>query len=116
MALTEAFAGTQAVDSTEWSCTTDTSYDTGDLQTGDGIYQTFLDLSDMVAGDILQVRVMEKVGSASTSRVVYEAILREVQSTPNFVLPSLALIHGWDVTLKALAGTITVDWSIRKVI
>jgi hypothetical protein len=116
MALTEAFASSQAVDTTEWSCTTDTSYDTGDLQTGDGIYQAFLDVSDMVAGDILQIRVYEKVQAAGTARVVYEAILREVQSTPVFVLPSLALMNGWDITLDALAGTITVEWSIRKVI
>ena len=31
------------------------------------------------------------------------------------VSPSLILMHGWDVTLDALAGTITVLWSIRQV-
>ena len=113
MAITEAFAGSEAVSTTEWSCTTDT---TGpDVQTDDGVYQVFLDVSDMVAGDILQIRVYEKVGSASTQRVVYEAILRDTQSEPVWVSPSLILLHGWDVTLDALAGTITVDWSIRKV-
>ena len=115
MAITEAFAGSEAVSTTEWSITTDTSYDTGDAQTADGIYQVFLDVADMVAGDQLQIRFYEKVGSASTQRIIEEFILVGAQATPVWVSPSLILLHGWDVTLDALAGTITVDWSIRKV-
>ncbi len=107
MAITEAFASSQAVDTTEWSCTTDTSYDSGDLQTADGVYQVFLDVSDMVDADVLQIRVYEKVQSSSTARVVYESILRDAQMEPVWVSPSLILLHGWDVTLDALAGTIT---------
>jgi hypothetical protein len=113
MAITEAFAGSEAVSTTEHSCTTDT---TGpDVETSDGVFQVFLDLSDMIAGDQLQVRVYEKVQSTSTQRVVYEAILTGAQGQPIWVSPSLILLHGWDVTLDALAGTITVEWSIRKV-
>lgn len=115
MSISEAFASSQAVDTTEWSCTTDTAYDSGDLQTGDGVYQTFLDVSDMVTGDVLQIRVYEKVQSAGTARTVYECILRDAQPEPVWVSPSLILMHGWDVTLDALAGTITVEWSIRKI-
>jgi hypothetical protein len=85
------------------------------LQTADGVYQVFLDVSDMVDGDILQIRVYEKVQSAGTARIVFESILRNVQAEPVWVSPSLILLHGWDVTLDALAGTITVEWSIRKV-
>lgn len=113
MAITEAFAGTEAVSTTEHSITTDTAGP--DTQTDDGIYQVFLDLSDMVAGDQLQIRVYEKVGSASTQRVAAEWILNGAQGTPVWVSPSLILLHDWDVTLDALAGTITVDWSVRKV-
>jgi len=115
MAITEAFASSQAVDTTEWSCCTDTSYDTGDLQTADGVYQVFLDVSDMTAGDILQIRVYEKVQAAGTARTVFESVLKNAQAEPIWVSPSLILLHGWDVTLDALAGTITVEWSIRKV-
>lgn len=115
MAISEAHAGSQAVDTTEWSCTTDTSYDTGDAQTADGVYQIWLDLNDMVLTDVLQIRVYEKVGSGSTQRIAAEWVLRDVQAEPIWVSPSLILLHGWDVTLDALAGTITVDWSIRKV-
>lgn len=113
MAIAELYTGTQAVDTTEWSCTTDTSGP--DADTTDGVFQVFLDLNDMIAGDQLQIRIYEKVTSSSTQRVVYEAILTGAQADPVWVSPSLVLMHGWDVTLDALAGTITVDWSIRQV-
>ena len=113
MAISEAFAGTEAVSTTEWSMTTDTAGP--DADTNDGVYQIFLDVSDMVAGDELQIRVYEKVGAASTQRIVYQSNLVGAQSPPIWVSPSLILLHGWDATLDAIAGTITVDWSIRKV-
>jgi len=113
MAIAELYSGTEAVGATEWSCTTDTSGP--DVDTTDGVFQVFLDLSDMIAGDQLQIRVYEKVRSSSTQRIVYQAILSGAQPEPVWVSPSLILMHGWDVTLKALAGTITVDWSIRQV-
>lgn len=115
MAIAE-ITGTQAVDTTEHSLATDTSYGTDDAQTDDGVVQTFLDVSDMVAGDQLQLRVYEKVqNSSDTQRVVYEAVLTGAQAQPVFVTPALTLIHGWDVTCDALAGTITVGWSIRRI-
>jgi hypothetical protein len=113
MAITEAYAGTEAVGATEHSCTTDTAGP--DADTNDGVYQAFFDVSDMVAGDILQIRCYEKVQSSDTQRVVWQAILTDAQTEPVFVAPSLILLHGWDFTLDALAGTITVTWSIRKV-
>lgn len=114
MAITEAFAGTEAVGATEWSCTTDTAGP--DVETSDGIFQVFLDVSDMIAGDQLQIRIYEKVQSTDTQRVVYESFLTGAQASPVWAAPSLVLMQGWDVTLKTLAGTsITVTWSIRKV-
>lgn len=113
MAISEAFAGSEAVGATEWSCTTDTAGP--DTETSDGVFQVFLDVNDMVNTDVLQIRVYEKVGTASTQRLVYECILTDAQSEPVWVSPTLILLHGWDVTLKAITGTITVDWSIRKV-
>ncbi len=113
MAISEAYAGSEAVSTTEWSMTTDTAGP--DVDTNDGVYQIFLDVSDMVAGDELQIRVYEKVGAASTQRIVWQSNLVGAQSPPIWVSPSLILMHGWDATLDAIAGTITVDWSIRKV-
>jgi hypothetical protein len=115
MAIVELITGTEAVSTTEWSLATDTSYDTGDAQTTDGVYQVFLDLSDMIAGDQLQIRIYEKVRTGDTQRIVYQSILSGAQSEPIWVSPSLMLINGWDITCDALAGTITVLWSIRQV-
>lgn len=113
MAITEAFAGSEAISTTEWSLTTDSAGP--DAEMSDGVFQLFLDLSDMVAGDSLQIRMYEKVQSTDTQRAIWEAILSGPQSPPNWASPSFVLLHGWDFTLKALAGTITVTWSIRKV-
>lgn len=107
------YSGTEAISTTEHSLTTDTAGP--DVDTTDGIFQVFLDVSDMVAGDELQIRVYEKCRSGDTQRIVYQSSLFGAQSDPIFVLPSLMLLHGWDVTLDALAGTITVLWSIRQV-
>lgn len=113
MAIAELYTGTEAVSTTEHSMTTDTAGP--DADTTDGVFQVFVDVSDMVAGDQLQIRIYEKVLSSSTQRIVYQAILTGAQSEPIWVSPSLILMHGWDATLDALAGTITCDWSIRQV-
>jgi hypothetical protein len=112
MAITELYTGTEAVSTTEWSLTSDSNV-LGAITT-DGVFQIFLDLSDMVATDILQIRVYEKVRTGDTQRIVYEQVLTDVQSIPIWVSPSLILMNGWEVTLDALAGTITVLWSIRQ--
>lgn len=112
MAITE-ISGTEAVSTTEWSLATDTSYDTADAQTTDGVLQVWLDLSDMIAGDQLQIRIYEKVRSADTQRVAYETILTGALSQPIWVSPALTVMHGWDATCDALAGTVTVNWSLR---
>lgn len=113
MAISEAFSGTEAVSTTEWSLTTDTAGP--DAETSDGVFQVFLDVSDMVAGDILQIRLYETCRTGDVQRLAHEWILQGAQATPLWVSDSFILLHGWDFTLDALAGTITVLWSIRKV-
>lgn len=115
MATTEAFAGSEAVGTTEWSLPRDASYSSGSTQTDDGVYQVWLDLSDMVAGDELQIRVYEKVQSGDTQRIAYQSNLVGPQSPPQWLSIPFTFLHGWDVSLDAIAGTITVTWSIRKV-
>ena len=83
--------------------------------TDDGIYQVFLELAAMAAGDQYRIKVKEKVTSAGTQRIVYEAVVTGAQPGP-WVSPSLILIHGWDVTMTKLAGTDrSISWSIRQV-
>jgi hypothetical protein len=116
MAIAEFASNTiAALSTTEWSMATNTSYDTGDAQTTDGVFQLFLDVNDMIAGDVLRIRIYEKCRSADTQRIVYEATLAGAQPTPIWASPSLVLLHGWDFTITATAGTIAVNWSIRQV-
>jgi hypothetical protein len=113
MAIAELYTGTEDVSSTEWSMTTDTSGP--DADTTDGVFQAFIDVSDIANGEVLQIRLYEKARSGDTQRLAEEWILTDAQSRPLFVTPAFILLHGWDMTLKALAGTITCLWSIRQV-
>lgn len=112
MAISEAYEGSSAIGATEFSCPNNST--TLTPITVDGVYQFDFDLSDMVVGDQLHIKIKEKVRSSGTQRVYHEAILTGVMA-PTKIFPSLILMHGWDVTLQALSGTITVEWSIRKV-
>lgn len=113
MALTEYVTGTEAISTTEHSLVTDTGGP--DSATDDGIYVLILDLSDMVAGDELQIRVYEAARSGDTQRILYQANLVGAQADPNWISIPFFLLHGWDMTLDAIAGTITVNWSIRRI-
>lgn len=108
MAITEAFAGSQtAVVGTEHIVN-------GTTQTTAGVYQVFVDLGNMVAADIVEIRVKEKVIGAGTQRTVFYGSASGVQPGP-FVSPALMLMNGWDVTVKQTAGTARVfPYSIRS--
>jgi hypothetical protein len=112
MAITE-YTINASVGTTEYSIThNSTSIAT---QTGDGVMQAFIDFNAMTASEQYQVRVYEKTRSASTQRVVYEAVLTGAQDEI-FVTPALTLMHGWDVTLDKLAGTDrTIEASVRLI-
>ena len=110
----EAFTGTETVSTTEWSMTTDTSGP--DADTTAGVFQAFLDLNAVAAGDTFEFKAYEKVRTGDTQRAIYSARFTGAQGTPVWASPSLVLGIGWDMTLKKLAGTDrTVNWRISKV-
>jgi len=115
MAITlNAYTGTETVTTTEWSMTTDTSGP--DVDTTAGIFQAFIDVSALAAGDVFEFKVYEKVLSGSTQRLVYYARAANAQGTPVYVSPSLVLGNGWDMTLLKVSGTDrSIDWRISKV-
>lgn len=115
MAISEAYNGSATITTTEYSCPNAGNYNSANGITDDGVYQVFLDTANMAFGDQYQIRVYEKCRSGDTQRVIYEAILTGTMAA-TWVSPSLILLHGWDVTLKKLAGTDrAINWSIRKV-
>lgn len=114
MAISEAYANSQTVTTTEHSMVNDSSTIATDAT--DGIYQAFLDLNALAAGDVFEFRILEKVLSSSTQREVMSARFANAQGSPNWTSPTLLLLHGWDMTLKKISGTDrNIDWSIRKV-
>ncbi len=114
MAITEAYAGT-------WTSTlTETTLNTTTPEVADGIYQVFLDVDALVLGDTLEIRVKEKVISTSTQRTIFTSHVGPADPSADdncWVSPSLILLHGWDVTIGQIGGTVgkLIPWSIRKV-
>ena len=113
MAISEAYSGTQTA-----TINTEHVLNTSTPETTDGIYQLFVDLNAMAAGDTLELRIKEKVISSGTIRTIFVATLVGAQGADSaaWVSPSMILLHGWDMTLKQTAGTgRAFPWSIRKV-
>jgi hypothetical protein len=114
MAISEAYTGSATISTTEWSLTTNTAGP--DVDTNDGIYQFFVDLNALAAGDVFECRMYEKATSAGTQRLVYSCRFAGAQGAPVWASPSFILLHGWDVTLRKIIGTDrSLAWSIRKV-
>ena len=114
MPITALYEGSASISTTEWSLTTGTSGP--DADTTDGVFQIFLDLSALAAGDEYQLKLYEKVQSAGTQRSFHTEYFVGAQSDPHWVSGALVLMHGWDVTLDKIAGTDrTIAWSIRQI-
>lgn len=115
MAITvEAFTGTETVSTTEWSMINDSS--TIATNSTAGIYQAFVDLNALAAGDVFEFKCYEKARTGDTQRVVFSASFANAQGDPIFASPSLVLGVGWDMTLKKISGTDRlIVWRISKV-
>lgn len=86
----------------------------------DGIYQLFVDLSNMTANEQYILRIYEKVRPGDTQRLVQQVEFSGFQGEPIYVTPALLLLHGWTFTLQRVAtGGSSADrsiaWSIRQV-
>lgn len=114
MAITEAFANTQSVGTTEHDLPSDTT--SLGSQTDDGVYQPFLDLSALADGDTFTFRVYEKAQAGDTQREFWKQSFSNTQGAKGWPGPSFVLMNGWTMTLKKDAGTDrTITWSIRKI-
>jgi len=79
-----------------------------------GVFQAWIDFGPTVKGDLFRIRVYEKVRSADSQQVVYEAAIAG-QVTLLWTHPPLLLINGWDFSLLKLAGTDrSLAWTVRK--
>jgi flagellar basal body L-ring protein FlgH len=113
MAITQLYNGTNTL-----GIGSETVLNSVTPNTTDGVYQLVIDTRNMLAGDVLEIRIKEKTIAASSQGTAIISTLSGVQGSDNNVYfsPALTLMHGWDMTLKQTAGTgRTFEWSIRQV-
>lgn len=82
----------------------------------DGYFELIVDdRANMAKGDEFQITVYEKCLTGGTKKVLFRTSIADVQSEL-FAFPGRILMHGWDMTLKKIAGTDRAfDASIRQV-
>lgn len=113
MAITVAYTGTATISTAEYSLVNNSTSLAS--STDVGVYQVFIDTTNMAAGDEYEIKIKEKVVSGGSQLPIYTAVLDGAQSSP-FVTPTLVLLLGWDVTMDKISGTDrSMSWSIRKV-
>ena len=96
---------------TSLTSTTETTLDAA--QTVDGNYVLKLDLHNMVNGQELEVRIYDKVKTASAEAVVYYGFYAHVQAEPVVVSIPVPSTESWKATIKKTAGAnLDVDWVI----
>jgi hypothetical protein len=107
MALAQAASGTQtAVIGTTHTLSTPATGKT---------YVLHLDLSALVAGDVLLIILQTKVLSTSTMRNFYSYTLAGPQADPNHVSVPVPSFNGCQFQIKQTAGTgRAIDWSVQS--
>lgn len=113
MAIAALYEDSASISTSEYSLVSDSTSLAND--TTDGVFQIFLDLSALTITEEYELKVYEKVQSAGTKRTLLVANYFGPIVPAHVVLPSLVLMHGWDVTGKITGTARTVGWSIRQV-
>lgn len=115
--LSQPFTGNNLISTTE------TSFISGNTtlqsNTTAGVYQLFLDLSTLTAGDAFTVNVKEKIISTGSQLVIEQIVMAPAggsYSAPGFVSAPLQLVNGWDMTIVKNQGTDRyIPYSIRQI-
>ncbi len=110
----EAYTGTEIIGTTEHSLTSDTAGP--DVEGAAGVFQPFLDLGSLAAGDVFRFKVYEKCRTGDTQKLLLSAEFSGVQATPIWGGPSLMLGVGWDMTVVKISGMDrAINWRISQV-
>ena len=114
MAISEAFANTATISTTEFYLASNSTTKTD--QTDDGIYQLWLKLDALTTADSFRVRLYERVLSGDTTAGAAEWSVTGDATNPRSPSPTFILLHGWEFSLQKITGTDrSISWSIRKV-
>lgn len=108
MAITSVGTGTQ-------TATLDTEH-TLDTETTAAVYVLVVDTSNMVAGDIVILRIKTKYATGGTSRLAFQAVYAHVQAEPNKYSPPIPVDTEIIATLEQTDGTgRDFPWNLLKV-
>lgn len=112
----QAYAGSATISTTEHSLPRNAAYNSASPQSASpGAYQVWIDMAALAAGDTYRVRVYEAASSGGTQRLTYESFHAGAQAQPMIVMPTLVVLHAWDITMTRIAGSDrAVTWSIRE--
>jgi hypothetical protein len=115
MAITEVFSGSTSISTAEyWLAAGSTTQGSG--QSTDGVYQLFVDISTLAAGDVFRIEAYDAARSSDTSREIFKDFVSGPPDSGMYVTPSFILMHKWDFSITKISGTDrTLQWSIRQV-
>ncbi len=114
MAFAQPYSGTLTISTTEQSLISGNS--TLQSNTTAGVYELWLDLSALAAGDGVQLKLKEKVISGGTQNIAEGPVYSGPQSPPIVIYVSSILMNGWDITLTQTGGVArAIPYSIRQV-
>lgn len=114
MAITSFTTGSTTFGTTETSLITGTAAPQASASVG--IFQLVLDLANLTSAETYEIRIYERVISGGTQRLCFSKRITGVISEPVYIVPSIVLMYGWDMTIKKISGTDrTIPWSIRQV-
>jgi hypothetical protein len=104
--ITEITSGTTLADGTE---------QTLDTRSAAGTYLIAVDLSAMVSGDVVTLRVKDKVLSGGSAVTAFEQTYRGAQTEDVVYSEPVPAAHGTVFTLQQTAGTNrSFPWSVRS--
>ncbi len=119
MGLSELFASTGFIATTVPVSVAQATPSTNlSTSTSQGVIQALFDFNNMIAGEQYAVKLYEKVSSAGTQRLMETWITDSAQAEPIFIIPSLLLMQGWDLTVERVptSSTTTSTGSSRHIL
>jgi hypothetical protein len=82
--------------------------------TEEGLFQLFLDVADMIGGDVLEISVYEKQFAGGTQKKMLLTTLTGDQTIDLWASPLFFMKHGWDFTVKVTTGAVDLIANLRK--
>lgn len=81
-----------------------------------GVYQVVVDLAALASGDAYDLSIYDAAAAGGAKRMIVTQRVTGPIPDPLLVMPSMLLVHGWDVTLAKASGTDrAVSWSLHRV-